>query len=355
MEAFIDGRCAVSPQNSFDRETFTDNIIQYGNTRIMKCIEPPQYSKYIDPMASRRMSRIVKMSISAALKCLSEAGMTVPDAVVTGTGLGCMEDTDKFLRSLLMNKEGVLNPTPFINSTHNTIAASVAIVLKCYGYNNTFSHRGLSFESALTDSIMLLNEGTTENVLVGAADDATTDYFKITDRLGFWKKETVDNLKLLNYNSKGSIAGEGTAFFLLSKNKTDRSIARILSVGTFYQPDDPAGIQRNITTFLNDSLGTSCLPDLIILGLNGDNRTDNIYYQLKNTIFRKKPCTYFKHLCGEYDTASAFALYLSTCILKDQKVPEIIRLDNIPVKSINSVLICNYPGNSRHSMILVSS
>ncbi|NJK84751.1 MAG: beta-ketoacyl synthase chain length factor [Bacteroidales bacterium] len=109
-------------------------------------------------MASRRMSRIVKMGICSALKCLKESGVEVPDAIITGTGFGCIEDTEKFLGSIIQNEEKMLNPTPFIQSTHNTVGAAIALKIKCNNYNNTYVHRGFSFEHALLDGLMLLNE-----------------------------------------------------------------------------------------------------------------------------------------------------------------------------------------------------
>ena len=158
MEAFIDGTCAISPQNTFSGEILLEDIREYYGVRFMKCIEP-QYNEFIDPMVSRRMSRIIKMGVSTALKCLNNSGIEKPDAIISGTGLGCIEDTEKFLGSVYSGEEKLLNPTPFIQSTHNTIAATIAIILKCNSYNNTYSHRGFSFELALFDSLMLLQEG----------------------------------------------------------------------------------------------------------------------------------------------------------------------------------------------------
>jgi len=354
MEAYIDGRSAISPQNTFSSENPFDDVREYENVHFMKCIEP-QYNALIDPMASRRMSRIMKMGMASALKCLDEAGISIPDAVVTGTGLGCLEDTEKFLGSLISNEEKLLNPTPFIQSTHNSIAANIAILLKCYGYNNTFSHRGFSFVSALLDSLMLLEEGSVNNVLVGGLDELTANSFIITNRLGFWKKEPVSNLHLLDYNSKGSLAGEGTAFFALNNHKTIRSAAKILSVGTFYKPEGFAAIEKKLSAILTNEHAESDQTDLVLMGLSGDRVTDGIYYHLKNTLFRNTPCAYFKHLSGEYDTSSSFALYLASGILKEQKLSEIIRLDDRPIERIRKILIYNHLRNSQHSVILLSS
>jgi 3-oxoacyl-[acyl-carrier-protein] synthase II len=354
MEAYIDGRSAISPQNTFSGKNPFDDVREYENVNFMKCVEP-QYNALIDPMASRRMSRIMKMGLASALKCLDEAGIKIPDAVVTGTGLGCIEDTEKFLGALHANEENLLNPTPFIQSTHNTIAANIAILLKCYGYNNTFSHRGFSFESALLDSLMLLEEGSVNNVLVGGVDELTANSFIITDRLGFWKKKPINNLHLLDYISKGSLAGEGSAFFSLNKHKTNRSAAKILSVGTFYKPEGFAEIENRLSAILTSDPVESDQTNLILMGLSGDRVTDGIYYHLKDTLFRNTPCAYFKHLSGEYDTSSSFALYLASGILTEQKLPEIVRLDDKPIEKIRKILIYNHLRNSQHSVILLSS
>ena len=91
----------------------------------------------------------------------------MPDAVIAGTGLGCLEDTEKFLGSIYTLQEHLLNPTPFINSTHNTIAGAIALAIKCHGYNATYTHRGFSFESALLDALMLASENPEAAILAG--------------------------------------------------------------------------------------------------------------------------------------------------------------------------------------------
>jgi len=354
MEAFIDGICSISPQNTFSGEKLFPDVREYDEVRYIKCIEP-QYNEFIDPMASRRMSRIIKMSVVSALKCLRDAGIKIPDAIVSGTGLGCIEDTEKFLTSIYSNEEKLLNPTPFIQSTHNTVASTIALTLKCNNYNNTYSHRGFSFENALLDSLMLLKEGSANNVLVGGLDELTSNSFIITDRLGFWKKEFINNLRLLDYDTRGSMAGEGTAFFVLNSRKTSCSIAKIISIDTFYRPEVFSETETKLSAFINRNTGDLCQIDLILMGLSGDLLTDKIYYHLKNTLFRHIPCAFFKHLCGEYDTSSSFALYLASSILKEQNVPAVIRLDNKPVNEIRNILIYNHLRNINHSVILLSS
>ena len=346
MEAYINGQSAISPQNTFAEDTLLANPAGYSGVRSLRCIEP-QYSAYIDPMVSRRMSRIIKMGVCSALKCLHDAGISTPDAIITGTGMGCVEDTGKFLGSIFENEEKLLNPTPFIQSTHNTVGASIALLLKCHNYNNTYGHRGFSFESALIDALMLLQEGQAGNILVGAIDELTPDLFTITDRLGFWKKEPVDNLCLKDCRSSGSIAGEGSAFFALSSRKTEKSIARIGHLITLFKPESMEEIEKKLERIVK--------PDLIILGVNGDRSGDVVYHNLRKGIFRNIPSAYYKHLCGEYDTSSAFALAMATGIIREQHVPDIMKLDSAPIGEIHNILIYNYLRNTNHSAILVTS
>ncbi len=50
----------------------------------------------------------------------------------------------------------------------------------------TYVHRGLSFESALLDAMMKIEEGS-ENILVGAIDEMTETSYIIQQRLGLLK------------------------------------------------------------------------------------------------------------------------------------------------------------------------
>lgn len=354
MNVFINSINAISPQNTFPGEEFLHSIREYDESRCLKCIEP-QYNEFLDPMISRRMSRIIKMGVCSALKCLRNEGIDQPDAIITGTGQGCLEDTEKFLDSVYENEESYLNPTPFIQSTHNSVSSAIALMLKCNSYNNTYAHRGYAFENALLDGIMFLKENPGTKVLVGAVDESTPNSFTITDRLGFWKKEPLNNLNLLNYKTKGTLAGEGSAFFILSDQKTPRSIAEIVSINTFYKPISLSEIEARMTGIINNAIGDVANIDLVITGMNGDLCSDEIYHGLSHTIFKRNAIAYFKHLCGEYDTCSSFALYLASVIIRGNYVPKELRLGANPIHGIKNILIYNHLRNVNHSLIILSS
>jgi 3-oxoacyl-[acyl-carrier-protein] synthase II len=354
MEAYIRGIGNISPQQSWDNELFLPEIIRYEGNRL-KCIEP-NYKEYIKPIQMRRMSRTLKMGVSAAGRCLRDAEVDVPDAIIVGTGLGMIGDTEKFLRAIIDNGETLLTPTSFIQSTHNTVGAHIAVMLKCNKYNLTYTNDYLSFESALLDSLIRLEEDPSEKILLAGIDEMTDTYFQISDNAGWWKKDNHDNLSLLDNQSIGSIAGEGASFFVVTKEKHPDNYARFRGVKTFYKPETEEETDQFITSFLSENnIGREDI-DLIISGINGYPERDAEYYRMAKRLFENTPIAYYKHLCGEYNTASSFAAWLGAKILKEQACPDQIILNNIkPSGPLKNILIHNQHNNTKHGLILLSS
>jgi 3-oxoacyl-(acyl-carrier-protein) synthase len=357
---YINGLGNVSPQNTTDSSQFLEEPLSFEASQL-RCIDPG-YREFIPAEMIRRMGRIIKMGVAASKLCLRDAAAgsataedIIPDAIITGTGLGCVEDTEKFLASMIRNNEEFLTPTSFIQSTHNTVAGQIALLLKCHGYNFTYVHRGISFESALTDAMMQIQMGEFTNVLVGGSDELTANSFAITSRMGYWKQKPVQTLKLLDDHRRGTIAGEGASFLFLEKHKTGNTYARLVGVSTFLKPDSHEAVSKRLHDFLAAHDLTITDIDLLIMGLNGDPRTDIVYHALAETDFQNTPLAYFKHLCGEYHTAPAFAAWLAAMVLKTQTVPEIVRFNksNLPA-SIEHVLIYNHFQGNNHAFILLS-
>src|SRR5450432_1977603 len=109
MEAYIKGIGIVSPQKTFNTHDFLTALVEY-NTNSLRCIEPV-YTEFLNPILARRMGRTVKMGVAASSICLKDAGVAMPDAIITGTALGCHEDTEKFLLAIIDNDEQFLTPT----------------------------------------------------------------------------------------------------------------------------------------------------------------------------------------------------------------------------------------------------
>lgn len=135
--------------------------------------ELQEIRKYIKPLAARRMGRLMKSSLLSSLKALEQAGVEMPDAVVTGTAYGSLEVSERLLGQLDGGEEESVSPTYFMQSTHNTIGSNIAIKLGCHGYNSTYSQGAKSLEWAIADAELLIRSGKCKTVLVGCHDEAT--------------------------------------------------------------------------------------------------------------------------------------------------------------------------------------
>ena len=350
-DIFITGLGNVSPQKTFDNSQFLDEVVSF-TTNQLRC-QDPNYKEFVPADLLRRMSRIIRFGVAAGKICLADAGCQMPDAIITGTGLGCLEDTEKFLSNMIRSNEEFLTPTAFIQSTHNTVSAQIALLLKCHNYNFTYVHRGLSFESALLDSIMQLDSGAVDTVLAGAMDEMTQNTFQIQQRLGHFKQKPIDNLHLLEDQSRGSIAGEGSSFFMLSSKPGTKTYARISGLDFFFKPA-PCEIESLLLQFLKNNGKSIETIDLVLFGLNGDYGFDNIFHNLMEHMFPKTPSAYYKHLCGEYFTSSAFGLWLAAKILYHQTVPEVVLFKNASSGKFRNILFYNHFRNIEHSFILVT-
>jgi hypothetical protein len=326
--AYIKGISAISPQESFGNNPFDG--VTLSSTRSFECKEP-DYAEWIDPRAMRRMSKIIRTGVAAAALALKEAGIEKPDAIIAGTGLGCVTDTTQFLTKLIENKEEALNPTPFIQSTHNTIASQIALLLQCLGYNQTYSQRGFSFENALHDAVMLLTENPGSNILIGGLDETTDVGTKIFDEIGFSKVTQ----------------GEGAVFFVLSDSPTN-AWAEIAGMRTIYKPKSSQEVTFQIKDLLDSSNTKVEDIDLVLLGACGDQKFDSLMNEAA-ALF-SNPRHLFKKLCGEYATASSFALWLAAMAVKRNFNP-----NESKNTSIKTVLIYNHYFNQHHSVILLKA
>ena len=154
--------------------------------------EAPELRRYISPIEARRMSSIMKKIVVTSSEALSKAGIESPDAIIAGTGLGCVENTEALLMALTGASGLPLRPTDFMQSTHNTIASLVAIRTHCHGYNVTYSHHFLSFESALMDGWMRIALGRSKNALVIAAEETSEVLSMMLAKVGYGNDSVSD-------------------------------------------------------------------------------------------------------------------------------------------------------------------
>ncbi len=132
----------------------------------------------------RRMSRLLKMGLSTAMEALASLPEGVEiSAIITATRLGFIADSEKFLRNIIEQNETLLNPTPFIQSTFNTLGGQIALLTGNHCYNMTYVDGEHSFESAMVDAMIRITQFGAEHVLVGIFDEITPSLERITERM----------------------------------------------------------------------------------------------------------------------------------------------------------------------------
>lgn len=350
---FISGSSCLSPQDTFSTDQLPEHIFPSEGNRF-KCLEPASYAAYIPPVKARRMSRIIKMGLASAIQCLQNTGIAQPDAILTGTALGCLEDTEKFLMAMIQDDEQYLTPTHFIQSTQNSVAAQIAMHLQCRHHNFTFVHKGFSFESAVIDGIMLLRDGEAKNVLIGGLDEMTDRNYQLYHQLGLIRQEPIQAVELITQKGSGTIAGEGSTFFTLTTKRPGERVIELVDIQTHFGHLQGEELSKLIVSFLQrNKLLVSDL-SMTMLGLNGDQSHDLPYHQLIERKLIQCPMTWYKHLCGEYQTSSAFALWLGSKLLLENNIPEFIRLNSVAAPELKRMLIVtNYDNN--YSFLLLDS
>jgi 3-oxoacyl-[acyl-carrier-protein] synthase II len=342
MNIYISGINSISAIEKFSNEMTVPEKQALQDIYAYLATKEPVYKEIINPMLLRRMSRVMKMGLASALLCLKDAGIEIPEAIITSTGLGCVEDSDKFLTSLIENNETMLNPTPFIQSTHNTIGAQIALQLKCYGYNSTYAGRGACFEMALLDSLMLLDEKEVNNVLVGGYDELTPNLITILYRLGMFRGSSRND---------GKIPGEGAAFALLSNEKGKNDYACIKGVSLL---NEKICMVEQVESFLSEHNLSLAKIDSFMLGTNEKDIQNKNYKDLINNFNPTSNIAWFKHLNGEYPTSSSFAFWLAASCLKNRCFPDIAILRKGQITALDQMLVINHTMGNQYSVILLS-
>ena len=331
----------ISAQQSLTDEWF-DNPMLYNEQHI-RAIEP-DYKQFFTPNESRRLGKILKRALLVSRQAMAESGVVNPDAIITGTGLGCIENTEIFLDKLAREGEELLNPTHFMQSTHNTISSLVAIDAKCNAYNSTYAHKGISFECALQDAFMQMQSGKIQTALVGAHDEMTPAYFTLLKKAGY--------LGLPNQ----TFAGETAVAMMLSAEKQEKTLCEIEAVEKMY-------CDMRLSDIGN--------PDYIMVGTNGVEENDKIYYENCAKLFPNIPLLQYKNIFGEGYTAPALGVYAAAVCLQKGKIPEHLRIwtgessisDSQTVghltsenrtSNIQKILCYNHFENKNHTFILLS-
>ncbi len=296
----------------------------------------PDFKNFLEPNIARRLGKVLKRALIVSQQAIKESEIKNLDAIITGTGLGCIENTEIFLDKLIREGEKFLNPTYFMQSTHNTISSLIAINLNCQGYNSTYAHKGISFECALQDAFLQLTNNKIRHALVGAHDEMTSNYFILLQKAGFLGQ------------TNQTYAGETAVAMMLSKEKSKDALCTIESVEKTY---------GNI-----NNLNTPQDIDFVMVGTNGNVQNDDVYVENCARLFPNIPLLQYKNIFGEGYSASALGTYVIARCLQKGEIPPSLFLDSQRIKLSRSeklgsnarILLYNQFENKNHSFTLLS-
>lgn len=309
---YIEGMAQISAQEPLC-EKWYDAPLHYSGGLVRPV--DPDFKAYIPAAQARRMSLLLKRAAVTAKAALAESGIAVPAAIVTSTGSGTMRNTESFLHEIEASSEQSLPPTSFINSTHNTIGSYVAIMLGCDGYNMTYSHNGMSFESALLDVMMYIEDGAPAPVLLSSHDELTDNHFRLLDMAGEFDSEPF--------------VSEHSVSFVIGAGKTGNSLAAVEDVRVFTDFSEEAFC--NMLAEMGCPGGSGI--DLVI---SGDPGLTGKYLSGAAEVFD------YKEIFGAGYSASAMSLYSAAAILRRRK-------------GLKKILLHNRYRNRQQSLVTVNS
>ena len=345
---YINSIKQISAQQPLVEDWFEQPI--FYSEPYIRAIEP-DYKQFFTPNEVRRFGKILKRALLVSRQAMAESGVPLPDAIITGTGLGCIESTEIFLDKLVRDGEELLNPTHFMQSTHNTVGSLIAIDTKCHSYNSTYAHNGISFECALQDAFLQMRRKDVVNrvstALVGAHEEMTPTYFNLLKKAFYFGKPNQ------------VFAGEVAVAMMLSTEKTEKTLCEIEAVEKMYFGHEE--IDKFQSQISNLKISN---PDYVMVGVNGDPKNDNVYLENCAKLFPNIPLLQYKNIFGENYTVPALGVYAAAVCLQKGKIPDFLMLNTryatqdsckSQITNLKSkILFYNQFENKNHTFILLS-
>ncbi len=343
---YIHQTSCISPQ-----ETFANNDLQNlrdATENILHVVEPA-YTGF-PAGALRRMGKASRMGMGTAMQLLQNN--IKPDGIIIGTANGGMEESIRFLKQIIEYDEDTLAPGSFVQSTANAIASQLGMSTQNHGYNITHVHKGLAFENSVIDVAMLLTEHPENAYLLGGVDEIASYNYNIEQAVGWYKKENISSKDLYSVHTPGSIAGEGAAMFFVN-SRSENALAKFHSIATRHTEDTQTLLDR-MRLMIEKEVPAGETIDLFLTGDNGDSRYAELFSSCEALMDSDTTIARFKHMCGEYPTASAFALWLACVLPAHGSLPEHMISRQGVRKDFKNILIYNCHQGTQHSFMFVS-
>ena len=317
----------ISIQNPLSEE-WMENPLSYTEDYV-RAVDP-DFKQFISAGDARRMGKLLKRALATSLSALQEGGIENPDAIITGTGFGSIENTELFLDALVREGEQLLKPTQFMQSTHNTASSLIGIHTKCHGYNSTYSQKGFSFDSALYDAWMQFRIGRIESALVGSHDEMSPVFSGFVRKAGHVKE--------------GEICSEAAVSVLMAESG-DNAYCTLEGVKLFDSPS-----QDTLKQVLADMTAGGI--DAVMTGMSGNSEND-FWYGFLDSMLPGVPQLRYKPLFGVNFSSSATGFYASACCLKKGGVPAVLSASGKAIECSKGILVVNVVEGRHYSFALL--
>ena len=261
--------------------------------------------KFTSKRALRRVDHFSKMAVLASYLALEDADRQPQDfqhmAVVVASGYGSTRTTFSFLDSVFKDGDACASPTMFSNSVHNAAAAHISIFLKARGPSLTISQFEMSVPSALLTACRWLQDKQVDAVLFGGVDEYCSVLGYSWQR--FFGRAPDTGMNPLEFNNQSAIAGEGAAFFLLTRDEGE-------TPPYAYVSDIQFGCARNSGPHIPDD-------SFLILGADG-HRTAGVHYE--GLIPAPWQTAVYTPLYGSFPTGPAFDMAIAAISIREGKI-----------------------------------
>ena len=317
----------ITIQNPLTEE-WMDNPLNYSEDYV-RAVDP-DFKQFISAGDARRMGKLLKRALATSLSALQEGGIEDPDAIITGTGFGSIENTELFLDALVREGEQLLKPTQFMQSTHNTASSLIGIHTKCHGYNSTYSQKGFSFDSALYDAWMQFRIGRIRSALVGSHDEMSPVFSGFVRKAGHVKE--------------GEICSEAAVSILLAESGNN-AYCNLESVKLLDTPSEDT-----LSKVLADMTAGGI--DAVMTGMSGNKENDS-WYGFLDAMLPGVPQLRYKPLFGVNFSSSATGFYAAACCLKKGSAPAVLSASGKAVDCSKGILVVNVVEGRHYSFSIL--
>lgn len=320
----------------------------------------------------KRLGRAQAMALTVVHHALEGCGQGVAEeqglvGVCVGTAWAEFKHELAFLENMIRRGEIGARPAFFANSVHNALASKIAMEYGWQGENHTFTHDELSFESALWQGLKLLSTGRASRAVVCGVD-GLTDFLEMRGHLLGLYHDDPSPLAPLDRGGelRGTIPGEGAAAFVLAPaGAATAPLGRVIGVLSRGGPSSQGSVdankqQRFILQALHSMAVDPGSVDAVLLGANGDAPLDRLYGEVLSLVRPSlgQGCWagVYRHLVGDYATASALGLALALRLISERSMPPEVRaIGPDPTCPAGRVLLYHLSGAGHHTAMVVSS